>query len=83
LLTPMLTYIQAAARLKTLVKERYGLDWTGAHYAQMRALYPDGQVPEDGLDAAASEIVAAAGRAVFRLVDARLVDDATGLQQVA
>jgi len=60
LLTPMLTHFQAATRLKPLLKERYGVDWTQDHYAQMQALYPEA-VPQEQLEEVAYEILAAMG----------------------
>jgi len=73
LLAPMLTHFQAARRLKPLVKERYGVDWTQTHYEQMKALYPQA-VPEDGLEALAHEILAAMGSTH---------DDGQGMRMVA
>jgi len=60
LLAPMLTHIQAARRFKDLFKAQFDEDWTQEHYAQMKALYPQG-VPEDRLEDVAHEILAAMG----------------------
>jgi len=57
---PMLSHIQAAKRFKDLFKTQFYESWTSAHYAQMKALYPE-TIPEERLDMVAHEIRAALG----------------------
>jgi len=72
LFAPMLTHIQAARRLKDLLKTQFGEDWTQAHYEEMKRLYPE-VVPEDRLDDVVCEILTAMGATPNGGVGMRLV----------
>jgi len=62
----LLTHIRAAGLLRERFKDWFE-DWDGTYYAQLERLYPQG-VPEEQLEAVASELCAAMRRSGIRLV---------------